>query len=56
MTIVENMAALDAVGAKTDALVEKIFGNLDEQTAKTVARGKMRTLLGDQLIRGRVLK
>jgi hypothetical protein len=56
VTIAKNMAALDDVDAKTDALVEKIFGNLDEQAAKTVARGKMRTLLGNELIRELVIK
>lgn len=56
VTISKNMAALDDVNAKTDALVEKIFGNLDEQGAKTVARGKMRTLLGDELLRELVIK
>jgi hypothetical protein len=56
VTIAKNMAALDDLNAKTDALVEKIFGNLDQQTAKTVERGKLRTLLGDELIRELVLK
>ena len=56
VTIAKNMAALDDLNAKTDALVEKIFGNLDQQTAKTVERGKLRTLIGDELIRELVLK
>jgi hypothetical protein len=56
VTIAKNMAALDDVDAKTDALVEKIFGGLDAQAAKTVERGKMRTLIGDELIRELVIK
>jgi L-rhamnose mutarotase len=55
-TTAKNMAALDDLNAKTDALVEKIFGSLDQQTAATVSRGKLRTLIGDELIRELVLK
>jgi hypothetical protein len=56
VTVAKNMAALDDLNAKTDALVEKVFGNLDEQARKTVERGKLRTLLGDELIRELVIK
>lgn len=56
VTIVKNMAALDDVNSKTDAIVEKMFGNLEQQGVKTVERGKLRTLLGDELIRELVLK
>jgi hypothetical protein len=56
VTIVKNMAALDDVNSKTDAIVEKMFGNLDQQGTKTVERGKLRTLLGEELIRELVIK
>ena len=52
----KNMAALDDLNAKTDAMVEKIFGSLEQQGAATVSRGKLRTLIGDELIRELVLK
>jgi len=55
-TTYKNMAALDGLDARSDAITEKIFGNLQQQNASTVSRGKMRTLIGDELIREMVLK
>lgn len=56
ITTFKNMAALDGLDARTDPITEKIFGSMDQQSAATVERGKLRTLLGDELIRELVLK
>jgi L-rhamnose mutarotase len=56
VTVYKNMAALDDLNAKTDAITEKIFGTLDQQTSATVQRGKLRTLVGSENIRQLVLK
>jgi hypothetical protein len=57
LTIVyKNMAALDGLNGKTDPITEKIYGATDQQTAATVQRGKLRTLLGDEYIRKLELK
>jgi hypothetical protein len=56
ITVYKNMAALDDLNAKTDAITEKIFGSMDQQTAATVARGKLRTLVGSEIIRELNLK
>ena len=54
--VYKNMAALDDLNAKTDAITEKVFGTLDQQSAATVQRGKLRTLLGSENIRELNLK
>lgn len=55
-TTYKNMAALDGLDAKSDPITEKVFGNMQQQTTATVARGKLRTILGDELIREMVIK
>ena len=55
-TTYKYMAALDGLDARSDAINEKVFGNLQQQSASTVSRGKLRTLIGDELIREMVLK
>ena len=55
-TTYKNMAALDGLDARSDAITEKVFGNMQQQSASTVTRGKLRTLVGDELIREMVLK
>ncbi len=56
VTIYKNMAALDDLNAKTDAMAEKVFGNQQKASADTVSRGKLRTVLGSELIRELKLK
>jgi hypothetical protein len=56
ITTFKNMAALDGLDARTDPMVEKIFGSTEQQTVATINRGKLRTLVGDELIRELVLK
>lgn len=56
VTVYKNMAALDGLDAKTDAIYEKLMGNQQQQSQATISRGKMRTVLGSELIREMVLK
>jgi hypothetical protein len=56
VTVYKNMAALDGLDAKTDPINEKLEGSLADQNKAYVARGKLRTILGSQLIRGLNLK
>ena len=50
------MAALDDLDARSDPITEKLQGSLAEQNKAYAERGKMRTVLGSQLIREAVLK
>jgi hypothetical protein len=52
----KDMAALDNLSEKSDAMAEKVFGNMQKASADTVARGKIRTVLGSELIRELKLK
>jgi hypothetical protein len=56
VTVYKNMAALDDLAAKSDPIMEKLQGSLAEQNKAYVERGKIRTVLGSQLIREAVLK
>jgi L-rhamnose mutarotase len=56
ITVYKNMAALDDLNARTDPIVEKVFGTLDQQSQATVVRGKLRTLLGNEYLRELNLK
>ena len=56
VTVYKNMAALDDLTAKSDAMAEKIFGSMSKATSDTVARAKLRTVLGSELIRELKLK
>jgi hypothetical protein len=52
----KNMAALDNLNARVDPIVEKIEGSLAEQNKAYAARSRLRTILGDELIREAKLK
>jgi len=52
----KNMAALDGLADKSDAIQQKIFGSQEVQDQKAIERGKMRTQLGTEMIRELVLK
>jgi hypothetical protein len=52
----KNMAAFDDMDAKLDPIYEKIMGNQSQQSQATIDRGKIRTVLGDEMIRELVLK
>jgi hypothetical protein len=56
VTVYKNMAALDNLYEKSDAMAEKIFGSQQKANADTVARGKLRTVLGSEIIRELKLK
>lgn len=56
VTVYKNMAALDDFAAKSDPIAEKLQGSMAEQNKAYIERGKMRTVLGSQLIREAVLK
>ena len=56
VTVYKNMAALDGLNARTDPIVEKIFGAMDRQSNATVERGKMRKILGDENVRELLIK
>ena len=56
ITTYKNMAALDDMSAKLDPIYEKLQGSLAEQNKAYADRGKMRTVLGDELIRELKLK
>ena len=46
-----NMAALDDLDARSDAISEKVFGPMQKANSDMVGRGKMRTVLGSEIIR-----
>jgi hypothetical protein len=56
VTVYKNMAALDDFAAKSDPIAEKLQGSLAEQNKAYIDRGKMRTVLGSQMIREAILK
>jgi hypothetical protein len=56
VTVYKNMAALDGLSQKTDPIMQKLFGDMSQRSAAAIARGKMRTSLGSELIRELKLK
>ena len=51
ITTYKNLAAMDGLQDKMEAIQEKMFGNQEARDAATVARGKMRTAVGSEVIR-----
>jgi len=51
-----NMAALDNLNERTDAITEKFEGDLNKQNQGFADRGSMREILGGKLIREQILK
>ena len=56
LTTYKNMAALDDLSARLDPIYEKLQGSMAEQNKAYIERGRMRTVLGDEMIRQMVLK
>jgi hypothetical protein len=56
VTVYKNMAALDGLAEKTDPIMQKLFGDMSQRSAATIARGKMRTALGSERLRELKLK
>jgi hypothetical protein len=52
----KNMAAFDGLSDRMDVIQQKVFGDQAAQDAAAVARGKMRTQLGSEVIREMILK
>jgi hypothetical protein len=52
----KNMAAFDGMSDRVDPIMEKVFGPRDQANQANVERGKLRTILGTELIRELVLK
>jgi hypothetical protein len=52
----KNMAALDGLSDKTDAVQQKLIGSQEVRDQQMIERGKMRTMLGTEMIREQVLK
>jgi hypothetical protein len=52
----KNMAAFDRTPADEYALQAKIFGSLPKANEEQAARGAIRTILGDVLVREAILK
>lgn len=56
VTVYKNMAALDGLAEKTDPIMQKLFGDMSQRSAATIARGKLRTTMGSERIRELKLK
>jgi hypothetical protein len=52
----KNMAALDGLSDKVDAVQQKLIGSQEVRDQQAIERGKMRTMLGTEMIREQVLK
>jgi hypothetical protein len=52
----KNMAALDDLTSRTDPISERLLGSLDQQSAATVERGKLRTAVGSEVLRELIFK
>jgi hypothetical protein len=56
ITEYKNMAALDGLEAKFEPIMEKVLGGRQKANADSIARGKIRTVLGSQIVRELELK
>jgi hypothetical protein len=52
----KNMAALDGLSDKVDAVQQRLIGSQEVRDQQAIERGKMRTMLGTEMIREQVLK
>jgi hypothetical protein len=55
-TVYKNMAAMDNLPARQDPIAKKVWGSLDASNRAAAERGKMRTQLGQRLMRQMILK
>ncbi len=51
ITTYKNLAAMDGLQDKLEAIHEKFIGNQEARDAAMVARGKMRSMVGSEVIR-----
>jgi hypothetical protein len=56
VTTYKNLAAMDDLQDKTDAIQQRLIGDQAARDAGMVARGKMRTMVGSEVIREVVFK
>jgi hypothetical protein len=52
----KDMAALDGLSDKMDAVQQKLIGSQEVRDQQMIERGKMRTIVGSEMIREQVLK
>jgi hypothetical protein len=51
VTTYKDLAAMDGMQDKVESIQQKMFGDQDARDAATISRGKMRTLVGSEVIR-----
>lgn len=56
LTTFKNMAAFDGLQDRVEPIQQKMFGDMAQRSARTVERGKMRSLVGSQQLRKLELK
>jgi hypothetical protein len=56
VTVYKDMAALDGLRDKVEPIQQKLQGDMAQRKEATIARGKLRTLVGSQLLRRLDLK
>lgn len=56
VTKYKNFAALDDLETRSEPIMEKVMGNRQKATADSVARGKIRTVIGSEILRKLELK
>lgn len=56
VTVYKNFAALDDLEARSEPVMEKVLGNRQKANTDSVARGKIRTVLGSEILRKLELK
>jgi hypothetical protein len=54
--VYKDMAALDGLNERSDAITERIAGDLAKQGEAMASRGKLRTFLGAEQMRQLLLK
>jgi len=52
----KNWASFDGLNARVDPITEKLSGSIQKANAEAVARGKMRKVMGDEVIQQLILK
>jgi hypothetical protein len=56
ITEYKNMAAFDNLDERAEPIMEKVLGNRQKANADAVARGRIRTVLGSEIVRKLELK
>jgi len=56
LTTYKNMAALDGLTDRVEPIQQKMFGDMAARSARTIERGKLRSLVGSQQLRRLELK